>query len=54
MGKPLIPSCGPAYDRFFKVVNQYVVLMCDGADPGWTHCPKASFWAWSLLCKLHT
>jgi hypothetical protein len=41
MGKPLIPSCGPAFDRFFKNIVQYVTLMCGGAEPDWTHIPLA-------------
>jgi hypothetical protein len=43
MAKHLIPSCGPAYDRFFKNITQYVGQMCGGADPVWTHIPLAEW-----------
>jgi hypothetical protein len=41
MAKRLIPSCGPAYDRFFKNIVQYVGQMCGGDNPEWTHIPLA-------------
>jgi hypothetical protein len=64
-GKSFIPSCGPAYDRFFKNIVQYVALMCGGASPLWTHIPQAeitalsnayAMWytAWSATFKPHT
>jgi hypothetical protein len=39
--KHLIPPCGPRFDRFFKVITQYVGVMCTGNNPPWTHIPQA-------------
>jgi hypothetical protein len=40
MGKSLIPSCGPAYDRFNKNIVDYVGQMCGGPAPQWIHIPQ--------------
>jgi hypothetical protein len=47
MGKALIPSCGPGYDRFFKNVVDYTGQMMSGTPPPWTHIPFPEYAALS-------
>jgi hypothetical protein len=47
MGKSLIPSCGPGYDRFFKNIVDYTGKMTSGTPPPWTHIPLTEYAALS-------